>query len=88
MKRIERDAAQELSRFADLLRGNVSQARQALKQLLVDRVEFTSVDLTDLRIPSELAYGAILSGGVYTGENCSPSERSSKKPKDIPPVYI
>ncbi len=56
--------AGQLSRFGDLLRGNVPRARQALKKLLVDRVEFAPVDAGGGRrtyaFTGELAYGALL----------------------------
>lgn len=69
LKRIERDVEGQLARFADLLKGNIPRARQALKQLLVDRVEFTPGDLGDGRrtyqFQGELAYGAVLREVVY-----------------------
>ena len=40
LKRIEQDVAGQLSRFADLLKGNVPRARQALKKLLADRLVY------------------------------------------------
>jgi len=52
---------EQLKRFADLLRGNVLKARQALKKLLVDRVHFRPVDLGNGRqtyaFKGELTYG-------------------------------
>ena len=68
LKRIEREVEGQLSRFADLLKGNVVRGRQALKKLLVDRVEFTPVEsgngkrVYDFR--GELSYGAILQEAV------------------------
>ncbi len=64
LKRIERDVARELGRFAALLRGDVPQARQALKRLLADRVTFDPVELGDgtwtYEFRGELTYGAVL----------------------------
>jgi hypothetical protein len=48
-KRIERDIARELARFDGLLRTDIPRARQALKQLLADRVEFTPMQTGDGR---------------------------------------
>jgi len=67
---IERDVAQKLARFGDLLRGDVPQVRRALKNVLVDRVEFKPVNLSDGRGTYEfhgrLASGAILQDSVDT----------------------
>ncbi len=69
MKRIDRDVSEELARVGDLIRGDVPQARQALKQILVDRVEFKPVDFGNgqrtYEFRGESAYGAALQGGVY-----------------------
>lgn len=68
LKRLEREIEGELARFADLLRGNVPRARQALKKLLVDRVEFTPVQERNGKgtyaFKGELHYGALLRGGI------------------------
>jgi hypothetical protein len=40
LKRMEREVARELEQFTGLLRGDIPRARQALKRLLSDRVEF------------------------------------------------
>ena len=66
LKRLEREVEAELARFADLLRGNVPRARQALKKLLVDRVTFTPIRTKNGRqtyaFTGELSYGALLRG--------------------------
>ena len=64
LDRIERDIAGQLSRFGELLKGNVPRARQALKKLLVDRLVFTPTEVNGGRptyaFRGELSYGAIL----------------------------
>lgn len=66
LKRLEREVESDLTRFADLLRGNVPRARQALKKLLVDRVTFTPIRAENGRqtyaFAGELSYGALLRG--------------------------
>ncbi len=73
LKRLEREIDGQLVRFADLLRGNVPRARQALKKLLVDRVEFTPVQERNGKgtyaFKGELHYGALLRGGIYPDKN-------------------
>jgi len=70
LRRLEREVEGELARFTDLLRGNVPCARQALKKLLVDRVEFTPVKEGNGKgayaFKGELHYGALLRGAIYT----------------------
>jgi len=70
LKRLEREVEGELARFADLLKGNVPRARQALKKLLVDRVEFTPAKRgsgkNTYAFKGELSYGALLRGAIYT----------------------
>lgn len=64
LKRIEQDVAGQLSHFADLLKGNVPRARQALKKLLADRLVFTPVETGNGKrtyaFTGELTYGAVL----------------------------
>ena len=66
--RLEGAVAMQLTRFGDLLQGNVPRARQALKKLLVDQVVFTPVaDAGGRRtyaFRGELAYGAVLQEAV------------------------
>ena len=69
---LEQDVGEQLGRFAALLRGNIPRARQALKKLLVDRVDFSPVDSgtgrKTYRFRGELNYGAVLQGsGIYAG---------------------
>jgi len=70
LKHLEEEVAGELARFADLLKGNVPRARQALKKLLLDRVEFTPVIGENgngtYAFKGELSYGALLRGAIYT----------------------
>ncbi len=67
LKRIERDVTQELERFDDLLHGNVPTARQALKRILADRVEFIPEETDDGRrtycFRGELVYNGIILDG-------------------------
>jgi DNA invertase Pin-like site-specific DNA recombinase len=67
--RIEEAVAGQLSRFADLLKGNVPRARQLLKKVLVDQVEFTPLDLQGgqrtYKFEGRLAYGAVLREVIY-----------------------
>ncbi len=69
MKRVEREVAGELGRFADLLKGNVPCAWQALKKLLVDRVTFTPVEVENGKqtytFKGELGHGALIRGAIY-----------------------
>jgi DNA invertase Pin-like site-specific DNA recombinase len=71
LMRIERDVAAQLERFADVLKGNVPRARQALKKLLVDRVRFNPIELGNGKrtyaFEGELAYGAVVREAVYMG---------------------
>ncbi len=66
---VEDAVAEQLSRFTDLLRGNVPRARQALKKLLVDKVLFTPIDIGSSRqtyeFKGELSYGAIVREVIY-----------------------
>ena len=54
----------ELARFADLLEANLPRARQSLKKLLVDGVEFAPVKGDSGRptcaFRGQLSYGAVL----------------------------
>jgi hypothetical protein len=72
LQRMEREIAGQLARFADLLKGNVLRARQALKKLLVDRAEFTPVPDAQggqtYAFRAELAYGAVLEQAIYTSK--------------------
>ena len=65
----EEGIADQLSRFSDLLRGNVPRARQALKKLLADRVEFAPAVLENgdrtYAFKGELSYGAVLREAIY-----------------------
>jgi len=69
-RRLEGAVAAQLDRFQDLLRGNPPRARQALKKLLVDKVEFTPVESSGghrtYAFRGELAYGAVLQEAIYT----------------------
>jgi len=66
---MEAAIAKELSRFSELLTGNVPRARQALKKLLLDTVEFTpttpETGKQTYAFRAELSYGAIVQGEVY-----------------------
>ncbi len=63
-RRVEEAIADQLRHFAELLRGNVPRARQALKKLLRDKLTFTPVQLSSGRqtyaFCGTLAYGAVL----------------------------
>jgi len=78
----ERQIAGELGRFADVLKGNIPRARQALKKLLVERVAFTPVDAGNgkqtYEFNGKLSYGAPLHGVIY----------SPRRPLGPPSVYI
>ena len=72
LTQLEQEVGEQLGRFAALLRGNIPRARQALKKLLVDRVDFSPVDSgtgrKTYRFRGELNYGAVLQGsGIYAG---------------------
>ncbi len=64
LKRLDRKVEGELGRYTDLLKRAVPQAREALKQLLVDRVTFTPVKVQRGKqthaFRGELSYGAVL----------------------------
>ncbi len=66
----EKEIAEQLRRFADLLHGNVPRARQLLKKLLVDRVVFAPVTLSGgtrtYSFRGELTYGALLREVIYS----------------------
>lgn len=65
----EEAIAAQLSRFGDLMRGNIPRARQALKKLLVDRVVFTPAVLENgdrtFAFKGDLTYGAVLREAIY-----------------------
>ena len=66
---MEAAIGKELSRFADLLTGNVPLARQGLKKLLVDSIDFLPRESATGKQTSvfktTLSYGAIVQGGIY-----------------------
>jgi hypothetical protein len=75
--RIEEAVAEQLRRFAGLLQGNVPRARQLLKKLLADRVEFSPVDAGDGRrayaFTGQLSYGAAIREIIFaTGSRGGP----------------
>ncbi|MBP1779285.1 MAG: hypothetical protein H6Q86_5296, partial [candidate division NC10 bacterium] len=65
---MEAAIGKELSRFADLLTGNVPLARQGLKKLLVDSIDFLPRESATGKQTSvfktTLSYGAIVQGGL------------------------
>jgi hypothetical protein len=73
LKGLEREIEGELARFADLITGNTLRARQALKKLLVDRVEFTPIKTGNGKetyaFKGDLSYGAIVRGSIYPGKS-------------------
>jgi len=68
LRRIERQLEEEFSKFADLLRGHAPRGRHALKELLVDRAEFTPVESGNGKrtyaFRGELSYGVVLREAV------------------------
>lgn len=72
LKGLEGEVAGRLARFSDLLKGNVPRARQALKKLLVDRMEGTPTEAGGQRVyrfTGALSYGAVLR---YTCQDSTP----------------
>jgi site-specific DNA recombinase len=69
LAQMEDAVAAQLSRFAELIRGNIPRARQALKKLLVDAVDFTPVTTLDgqqtYSFKGDLTYGAVLHEVIY-----------------------
>ena len=83
LKRIERDVSEELERFDNLLHGDVPAARQALKRILTDRVEFNPAGTDDGRrtysFRGELAYnGVILDGKIGVHATNPPGESNPR----------
>jgi len=69
LAKMEAAIAAQLSRFAELIRGNIPRARQALRKLLVDPIDFTPVTTDDgeqtYAFKGELTYGAVLQEVIY-----------------------
>ena len=69
LRAFEEAAAKQLARFAELMRGNVPLARQALKKLLVDHVGLSPTETPGggqtYAFKADLTYGAVIQEVIY-----------------------
>jgi hypothetical protein len=83
LRRLEAEVAGQVSRFTDLLKGNPSRARQALKKLLTDRVTFTPTEAEGKRVyafKGVLSYGAMLEYVTNGPRRPPPPRRALRAP--------